>query len=89
MNRVLTRGHNHALQLAAGCSHPGIELLIEILTLYNTDAELDIQQALSGTVLVPRRKKKYAELDEKVFNAVGYYGRVDTEMYCRTLGYAN
>ena len=36
--------NNHALQLAAGCSHPGIELLIEILNLYNTDAELDIQQ---------------------------------------------
>ena len=49
--------YNHAFQLAAGCSHPEIELLIEILTLYNTDAELDIQQALSGTVLVPRRKK--------------------------------
>ena len=43
-------GHNHALQLAAGSSHPGIELLIEILTLNNTDAELDIQQTLSGTV---------------------------------------
>ena len=82
-------GHNHALQLAAGCSHPGIELQIEILTLYNRDAELNIQQALSGTVLVLRRKKKYAELDEKIFNAVGYYGRVDTEMNCRTLGHLN
>ena len=47
-------------------------------------AELNIQQALSGTVLVPPRKEKYAELDEKIFNAVGYYGRVDTEMNCRT-----
>ena len=82
-------GHNHALQLAAGCSHPGIELLIETLTLYNTDAELNIQQALSGTVMVPRQKKKYAKLDEKIFNAVGYYGRVDTEMNCRTLGHLN
>ena len=80
-------GHNRALQLAAGCSHPGIELLTEILTLYNTDAELNIQQALSGMVLVPRRKKKYAELDEKIFNAVGYYGSVDTEMNCRTWGH--
>ena len=26
-------GHNNALQLAAGCSHPGIELLVEIPTL--------------------------------------------------------
>ena len=82
MDRVLTtlqRGiiNNHALQLAVGCSHPGIELLIEILTLYNTDAELDIQQ------------EKYAELDEKIFNAVGYYGRIDTEMYRRTLGHLN
>ena len=50
-------GHNHALQLAAGCSHPGIELLVEIPILYNTDAELDIQQTLSGTVVVPHRKK--------------------------------
>ena len=32
-------GHNRALQLVAGCSHPGIELLREILTLYNTDAD--------------------------------------------------
>ena len=23
-------GHSHALQLTAGCSHPGIELLVEI-----------------------------------------------------------
>ena len=85
------KGHNRALQvaMAAGCSLPGIELLIEILTLYNTDAELNIQQALSGTVLVPRRKKKYAEFDEKIFNSVGYYGRVITEMYCRTLGHLN
>ena len=74
-------GHNHTLQLATGCFHPGIELLIEILTLYITDAELDIQQTLSGTVLVPRRKKKYAELDEKIFDAVGFYGRVDIEMF--------
>ena len=44
---------------------------------------------ISGTVLVPRRKKKYNELDEKIFNAVGYDGRVDTEMYCRTLGHLN
>ena len=63
--------------------------IIEILTLYNTDAELDIQQALSRTVLIPRRKKKYAELDEKIFNTVGYYRRVDTDMYCRTLGHLN
>ena len=35
-------GHNHALQLTAGCSHPGFELLAEIPTLHNTDAELDI-----------------------------------------------
>ena len=82
-------GHNHALQLAAGCSHPGIELLIETLTLYNTDAELNIQQALSGTVMVPRQKKKYAKLAQKIFNAMGYYGRVDTEMNCRTLGHLN
>ena len=50
--------HNHALQLTAGCPHPGNELLVEIQTLYNTDAELHIQQALSGTVLVPHGKKK-------------------------------
>ena len=75
-------GHNRALQLVAGCSHPGIELLIEILTLHNTDAE----QTLSGTV---DKEKKYNELDEKIFNAVGYYGRVDTEMNCRTLGHLN
>ena len=50
-------GHNHALQLAVGCSYPGIELLVEIPILYNTDAELDIQQTLSGTVVVPHRKK--------------------------------
>ena len=36
---------------------------VEIPTLYNTDAELDIQQSLSGTVLVPHRKKKYANFD--------------------------
>ena len=36
-------GHNHALQLTAGCSYPGIELVVDIPTLYNTDAELDIQ----------------------------------------------
>ena len=35
-------GYNHALQLAGRCSHPGIELLVEIPTLDNTDAELDI-----------------------------------------------
>ena len=52
-------------------------------------AGLNIQQALLGTVLVPRQKKKYAELDEKIFNAVGYDGRVDTEMYRRTLGHLN
>ena len=56
-------GHNHALELTAGCSHPGIELLVEIPTMYNTDAELDIQLTLSGTVLVPHRKKKYANFD--------------------------
>ena len=33
-------GHNHALQLTAGCSHDGIELVVEIPTLYNKDAEL-------------------------------------------------
>ena len=35
--------HNHALQLTAGCSHPGIELVVEIPTLYNTGAEFNIQ----------------------------------------------
>ena len=51
-------GHNHALQLTAGCSHPGIEILVGIQTLYNMGAELNIQQTLSGTVLAPHRKKK-------------------------------
>ena len=60
-------GHNHALQLTAGSSHPGIELLVEIPTLCNTDAELDIQQTLSGTVLVPHRKKKYANFDLRYY----------------------
>ena len=60
-------GHNHALQLTAGYSHPGIELVVEIPTLYNTDAELDIQQTLSGTVLVPHRKKKYANFDLRYY----------------------
>ena len=59
-------GHNHALQLVAGCSHPGIGLIIDILTLYNTDAELNIQLALSGTVLVPRRKKDMPNLTKRV-----------------------
>ena len=56
-------GHNHALQLAAGCSHPGIELMVEILTPYNTDAGFDITQTLSATVLIPHREKKYANFD--------------------------
>ena len=60
-------GHNHALQLTVGCSHPGIELLLEIPTLYNTDVELEIQQTLSGTVLVPYRKKKYANFDLRYY----------------------
>ena len=51
-------GRNHALQVAAGCSHPGIELLEEIPTLYNTDAKLNIQQTLSGTALVPTPSKE-------------------------------
>ena len=62
-NNKFPEGQNHALQLTAGCSHPGIELLIEIPTLYNTGEELDIQQTLSGTVLVPHRKTKYANFD--------------------------
>ena len=60
-------GHNHALQLAMGCSHPGIELLVEIQTLYNTDAELNIQQTLIGTVVVPNRKKKYTNFDLRYY----------------------
>ena len=62
-----TEGHNHALQLTAGCSHAGIELVVEIPTLYNTDAELNIQQTLSGAVLVPHRKKKYANFDLRYY----------------------
>ena len=50
-------GHNHAVHLTAGLSHAGIELVVEIPTLYNTDAELNIQQTLSGTVLVPIERK--------------------------------
>ena len=62
-------GHNHALKLTSECSHPRIEHLVEIPTLYNTDAELDIQQTLSGTVLplVPHRKKKYANFDLRYY----------------------
>ena len=59
-------GHNHALQLTAGCSHPGIKLLVEIPTLYNTDADLDIQQTLSGTVLVPPSKEKISQFRSKI-----------------------
>ena len=61
--RGTMEGHNYALQLTVGCSHPGIELLVEIPTLYNTDAKLDIQQTLSGMVLVPHQKKKYTNFD--------------------------
>ena len=80
MDRVLTTSRRGIITLFNW--QRVVVILIEILTLYNTNTELNIQQALSGMVLVPRRKKKYAELDEKIFNALGYYGRVDNEMNC-------
>ena len=65
-----SEGHNHAVQLTTGCSHPGIELLVEIPILYNTDVELNIKQTLSGMVVVPNRKEKCANFDPNITIAV-------------------
>ena len=86
-----SEGNNSALNAEAGCSHPGVPRLLEILKRFNEDADAAIMFAITGaeTELVRKRDARCVQLNERIKRAVSFYGKLSVLMYCKSLGSLN
>ena len=80
-----SEGNNNALSRAVGCSNPSGGLLAETLKRFNAEAELNIQQSITGLTVATKKRKKYLDLNERIIRAVQNYGRVSNIMFCKCI----